>query len=217
MFFCLCFTLNLNWRNCCSIPLCHVRVYLQSDMFVGQLLPHVITIHICTKGLSLDYHGVAEGLSKNRLGNAERLADGRGLFAQRDCHWITLRLRRDCQRIALRMLSDWRIAVGLPLDCLWIAFGFLDWTGLPLDCLWVCLGIGGRWGLPRGCLRFANGILWDYAGIPLGLAKYCQGVTSGLTRDCLICGPGFYQHRPDPLRSTKRIINILVRWFGEMF
>ena len=181
MFFCLCFTLNLNWRNCCSIPLCHVRVYLQSDMFVGQLLPHVITIHICTKGLPLDYHGVAEGLSKNRLGNAERLADGRGLFAQRDCHWITLRLRRDCQRVALGMLSDWRIAVGLPLDC-----------------LWVCLGIGGRWGLPRGCLRFANGILWDYAGIALGLPNFCQGVTLGLTRDCLICGLGFYQHRHDP-------------------
>ena len=88
-------------------------------MFVGQLLPHVITIHICTKGLPLDYHGVAEGSSKNRLGNAERLADGRGLFAQRDCHWITLGLRRDCQRIALGMLSD----CGSPWDCLWIAFG----------------------------------------------------------------------------------------------
>ena len=138
-------------------------------MFVGQLLPHVITIHICTKGLPLDYHGVAEGLSKNRLGNAERLADGRGLFAQRDCHWITLGLRRDCQRIALGMLSDWRIAVGLPLDCLWVC--------------WFAFGIGGRWRLPRGCLRFANGILWDYAGIPLGFPWDCQKFARVCPRD----------------------------------
>ena len=163
MFFCLCFTLNLNWRNCCSIPLCHVRVYLQSDMFVGQLLPHVITIHICTKGLPLDYHGVAEGLSKNRLGNAERLADGRGLFAQRDCHWITLRLRRDCQRVALGMLSDWRIAVGLPLDCLWF------------------------FGLDRIAFGLPLGLPWDWRkmGIAKGLPTVCQWNTLGLCRDCL--------------------------------
>ena len=163
----MCFTLNLNWRNCCSIPLCHVRVYLQSDMFVGQLLPHVITIHICTKGLPLDSHGVAEGLSKTRLGNAERLADGRGLFAQRDCHWITLRLRRDCQRVALGMLSDWRIAVGLPLDCLWVCLW--DWRkmgiakGLPTVCQW------NTFGLCRDCLGIAKILPGCDLGIDKGL------------------------------------------------
>ena len=128
-------------------------------MFVGQLLPHVITIHICTKGLPLDYHGVAEGLSKNRLGNAERLADGRGLFAQRDCHWITLRLRRDCQRIAFGLPSDWRIAVGLSLDCLWIVQGCLSRktvaackNGSPLIAERLADRRGIAVGLPLDCL-----------------------------------------------------------------
>ena len=48
-------------------------------MFVGQLLPHVITIHICREGLPLDYFWVAEGLSTARLWIAERLADLRGI------------------------------------------------------------------------------------------------------------------------------------------
>ena len=139
----------------------------------------------------------------------------RFIFAQRDCHWIPMGLRRDCQKIALGMRSDWRmavaylhrgIAIGLPWGCGGIVNGspWECWAigGSPWDCLWIAFGfafgIGGRWGLPRGCLRFANGILWDYAGIPLGLPKFCQGVTSGLTRDCLICGPGFYRHRHDP-------------------
>ena len=146
-------------------------------MFVGQLLPHVITIHICTKGLPLDYHGVAEGLSKNRLGNAERLADGRGLFAQRDCHWITLGLRRDCQRIAFGMLSDWRIAVGLPLDCLWI-------FGLDRIAFWIAFGFalglaedgdcqGVAYGLPMEYFGIMQGFPWDFPWDCQNFARVC--------------------------------------------
>ena len=79
-------------------------------MFVGQLLPHVIAIHICTKGLPLDYHGVAEGLSTDRLGNAERLADRRGIAFG----------------LPLGLPWDWRkmgIAKGLPTVCQWNTLG----------------------------------------------------------------------------------------------
>ena len=66
------------------------------------------------------------------------------------------------ERIAFGLLSDCRIAVGLQLDCLWIALG------LPLASPWDRRKMGIAKGLPRVCQWTALGLCrnWQkYAGL----------------------------------------------------
>ena len=70
-----------------------ILVYLQGEMIVGQMWPHVITIHIW------DCLGIPLGLP-------------------RDYHEIVNGLPRDCRAIGLGFARDRGIAVGLPWGCL---------------------------------------------------------------------------------------------------
>ena len=92
-------------------------------MIVGQMWPHVITIHIW------DCLGIPLGLP-------------------RDYHEIVNGLPRDCRAIGLGFARDRGIAVGLPWGCLPIAcFEIGEGLGLPNGCLGIagfpmdCFGI----------------------------------------------------------------------------
>ena len=135
------------------------------------------------KGIAIGFPWGCGGIVKNSPWECGAIG-GRGLFAQRDCHWITLRLRRDCQRVALGMLSDWRIAVGLPLDCLWI-------FGLDRIAFWIAFGFalglaedgdcqGVAYGLPMEYFGIMQGFPWDFLGIAKNLPGCVLGIDKGL-------------------------------------
>ena len=98
--------------NCFSILFCHVLVCLRGKLLVGQMWPHVITIHIGPNGLPRGCLGIV------------CLEIIKGL--PQDCQMIAWRLPQDCLWIANDLdLHCPGFALGLPSDYLGIALGLV--------------------------------------------------------------------------------------------
>ena len=147
------------WCNSRNILFGHVLVRLRGELLVGQVWPHVITIHSSPNGLP-------------------RVCLGIICLEITNIYPIVLRLSTDCLETASGLPLDCkRPAFALPGVCLGIA------SGLPLDCKRPAFA------LPGVCLGIAQRLPWDCLGAGNGSRNIARvmfwGMLVGVSWDCL--------------------------------
>ena len=148
------------WCNSRNILFGHVLVRLRGELLVGQVWPHVITIHSSPNGLP-------------------RVCLGIICLEITNIYPIVLRLSTDCLETASGLPLDCKLpAFALPGVCLGIA------SGLPLDCKRPAFA------LPGVCLGIASGLPFDCKRSAFALPGVCLGIAQRLPWDCLGAGNG---------------------------